>query len=110
MYSSSRPTLNKEGQEMVRRAQEAEREQQRNRRTRTIRCNSCEGSGYGLEMGSENCSTCCGSGRDLTSDLYLSPCRADNCKGGKVSYCRRTRRPGNKCRDCNGRGSLEVDY
>ena len=51
------------------------------------------------EIGTETCSMCCGTGRDLNSDLMSEPCRNDTCHQGKVSYCRMV-----TCNRCNGLG------
>lgn len=75
------------------------------RRTKTVRCPTCDGTGKELAMGEETCDQCAGTGRDKNSDLWAEPCRKCNGKG-RVSYCRRT----NTCRQCNGSGVIEIKY
>ena len=61
-------------------------------------CTACGGKGKYQEMGEEMCGPCCGTGRDMKSDIWAEPCRS--CNGtGKKSYCRWV-----QCRQCYGSG------
>ena len=63
-------------------------------------CYSCGGQGYKSVMGVETCHTCCGTGRDMKTDLYMDYCKT--CGGSKtVAYCRRE-----TCNQCDGTGKI----
>lgn len=65
-----------------------------------INCNGCYGQGYITITGMRKCHTCCGTGRDMTTDLYMDYCKI--CKGSKtITYCNRE-----KCNRCGGSGRL----
>ena len=64
-------------------------------------CPYCGGKGSTLGMGEETCWKCCGTGRDMHSDLWAFPCPV--CNGRcKLPYCRDF-----PCGTCRGTGHIE---
>lgn len=63
-------------------------------------CPTCNGQKKLSEMGIETCNHCCGTGRDLHSDVWAEPCIHCNGKG-KKTYCR-----SHTCDTCNGLGFI----
>lgn len=69
--------------------------------SRRMRCGPCDGRGYPLEIGSETCPHCVGTGRDIRSILWSEQCRHCPNACGRISFNRRSQIA---CTICNGRG------
>lgn len=64
-------------------------------------CFNCHGAGAFESIGYETCWRCVGTGRDMNSECFTSPCLHCNATGQVLKYDRKT------CHVCRGRGYLE---
>jgi len=66
-----------------------------------VRCHMCGGRGSHQITGTEPCSKCAGTGRDISSDLWAETCT--KCNGSREQvYLRK-----DICRPCNGTGMAD---